>query len=131
MHVKISEESLAKVGVEIMDHARLILRCKGCAAEFSPIRKAGAKRMPKRWWLCQNGCNRPSACALCEKGTPPHLGLVRTCKECGTGYLLCFTCSDKYKANVFPCCLVVVPGRGVLPRSEAARIEAERNGEFA
>ena len=124
MQVKYSERSLAKVGVEIVDQDRVILRCKECGAAFSPMWKTGAKRMPKRWWRCHNGCNRPKVkCSLCERTFDPHLGLVRTCKECSDDYFLCFSCSEDFRGDVFPCCLVVIPGRrGVVPKSEAAQV---------
>ena len=123
MSVEFTESSLLKVGVEIVDYERIMLRCKVFGAEFSPELRPGAKRMPKRWWRCPNGCNAPRVCALCEKGVKQNLGLVRACKECGKNYLLCFECSEKFKSAVFPCCLVVIPGKhGVFPRSVVGQL---------
>lgn len=120
MTVKYTETSLAKVDVEIVDYDRVILRCMDCGTEFSPMRKAEAKRMPRHWWRCPNGSNRPPRCALCEKGFMPLLGLVRACNECGTDYFLCFGCSEKFKGETFPCCLLVPGRRVVVPRSQLA-----------
>lgn len=49
--VRFTDAGLARVGVEILDPARIWLRCKTCGATWSP--KPGKRgRLPNGWWKC-------------------------------------------------------------------------------
>ena len=65
MTVKITELSLAKVGVEIVDFDKVILRCKECGAVFSPCGRLG-----------QSGCRSTGGAATTDT-IPEGVRLVR------------------------------------------------------
>lgn len=52
-----SRSRLASVGVEIIDAARLWLRCGVCGQKWSPNTPAGGGRLYRGYWKCPNGCN--------------------------------------------------------------------------
>src|SRR5437870_1301630 len=56
--MRITEAALAKVGVELEDAARPILRCAECGQGWSPNFQSGG-RLRRRYWVCPNGCNDP------------------------------------------------------------------------
>jgi hypothetical protein len=50
-------------GVDVLDHNRIVLRCRECMQEWSPDIQPGG-RMPRGYWKCPNGCNEPDKQAL-------------------------------------------------------------------
>lgn len=52
-----SERQLAKVGVEVVDFNRVLLKCQSCGQVWSPMIQRGGK-FPRGYWQCPNGCNR-------------------------------------------------------------------------
>lgn len=54
--VRLTEGSLAKVGVELVDAGRPALRCKACGTQWQPDWQEDG-RLPRRWWRCPEGCN--------------------------------------------------------------------------
>lgn len=63
--VRLTEGSLAKVGVDLLDKHRIHLQCQYCGALWSPNLQRGGK-LPRGWWKCPNGCNK--------SGIKEHLG---------------------------------------------------------
>jgi serine/threonine protein kinase len=51
-----AKRELAKVGVQIADPHRIILRCSRCGQGWSPNLKSGGK-LPRNYWKCPNHCN--------------------------------------------------------------------------
>jgi hypothetical protein len=47
---------LAKLGVEILNRYDLLLRCRICAAEWTPALKPDGS-LPRGYWQCPNKCN--------------------------------------------------------------------------
>jgi hypothetical protein len=47
---------LDRVGVEILDSQKLLLKCKKCGQTWSPNALPGG-RMPNGYWKCPYGCN--------------------------------------------------------------------------
>jgi hypothetical protein len=49
---------LAKVGVKVADKDSFSLKCARCGARWSPMLVSGG-RLPRSYWQCPQGCNRP------------------------------------------------------------------------
>lgn len=50
---------LNKVGVELLDRSRMVLRCRECGQRWSPNVQPGG-RLPRGYWRCPRGCNQPA-----------------------------------------------------------------------
>ena len=53
---RFSATELEKVGVEIINPERVMLKCKSCQQQWSPNILSGG-RLPKGYWKCPNRCN--------------------------------------------------------------------------
>lgn len=61
---RFSAPELARVGVEILNRHRLLLRCAVCGSVWSPNVRSGG-RLPRGYWRCENGCADGTArCAM-------------------------------------------------------------------
>ena len=54
--VSFTADSLARVGVELVDGRRRRLRCFSCREQFYAAEGTGGGFAPG-WYLCPNGCN--------------------------------------------------------------------------
>ena len=55
--VEFTASSLAKVGMEIVDLSRGLIRCKVCGLTVGINKPLRGERRPNGWWKCPNGCN--------------------------------------------------------------------------
>lgn len=53
-----SEAELERAGVLLLSSNSIWLECKDCEVRWSPNMLPGG-RLPKGYWLCPNGCNKP------------------------------------------------------------------------
>jgi hypothetical protein len=54
--VTLSAESLARVGIKLLNKYQVKLRCDGCGMIWRPV-PCPEIRLPHGWWLCPRGCN--------------------------------------------------------------------------
>jgi hypothetical protein len=59
---EITNEELKSFGVEVVSPSMdpLMLECLKCDQRFTVLRFAD-RTLPKRWWICPNGCNQQDA----------------------------------------------------------------------
>lgn len=50
---------LNRAGVELLDRATVLLRCRECGQRWSPSLQRGG-RLPRGYWQCPRGCNLPA-----------------------------------------------------------------------
>jgi len=55
--VKVTSESLERVGVKLLDKFRIKLQCMTCGMIWQPV-PFPELRLPRNWWHCPRGCNR-------------------------------------------------------------------------
>lgn len=55
--IQVTPDSLATVGVKLLDRFRVRLQCKTCGLIWQPI-PCPEVRLPPRWWQCPRGCNK-------------------------------------------------------------------------
>ena len=55
--VMLTAESLARVGVKLLNKFRVRLRCEKCGRSWMPV-PCPEIRLPHNWWVCPYGCNR-------------------------------------------------------------------------
>lgn len=62
--MKLDAKELKDVGVKIVKGT--LIECKKCKQQWSPdvAPSAGGRFGNKRWWVCPNGCNKPSPIRL-------------------------------------------------------------------
>jgi hypothetical protein len=58
--VKFTKESLNKVGVELLDTDRPLLKCKTCGQVWAPKVKAGGEFF-RGWWKCPENSDHTQA----------------------------------------------------------------------
>lgn len=65
---------LDRLGVVVMDSARLRLQCKTCGRVWKPRIPAGGRYLRKGYWKCEAGCNAAAdwqAACRSQKATVP------------------------------------------------------------
>jgi hypothetical protein len=58
--VRLTDASLKRVGVLLMDPRSVRLICLSCCQMWTPEFLA-RKRLPRGWWKCPNGCKSGTA----------------------------------------------------------------------
>ncbi len=53
---RFTKAEMKRVGVEVVDESRILLRCMTCGQTWSPDLQAHGK-LPRGYWKCPNGCN--------------------------------------------------------------------------
>ena len=57
VEIRLTPESLATVGVSILNKYRVRLRCQNCGRVWMPV-PCPEVRLPDGWWICPSGCNK-------------------------------------------------------------------------
>lgn len=65
MEIVLSNESLAQVGIKLLNKYRVQLRCEACGMVWRPV-PCPEVRLPHGWWICPRGCNRHYETAMQE-----------------------------------------------------------------
>lgn len=85
MSVKLTEENLKKVGVQLVDKHRVALTCMKCGESWAPANPKA--ELPPGWWKCPKGCNadaRKPAKAPAVPATAEELALQARLKVPGS-----------------------------------------------